>query len=42
MKLQTDDFSCGPVSIMNAYYSKHKKISKKYVTQKIKSYMSNQ
>jgi len=23
MKLQTDDYSCGAVSLMNAYYNKH-------------------
>jgi len=28
MKLQTDDFSCGPVAIINAYYYKHSEYPK--------------
>ena len=28
MKLQTDDFSCGPVALINAYYNKHSEYPK--------------
>lgn len=32
MKLQKDDVSCGPVSLVNAYFHKHKKYPKETIT----------